>query len=78
MRKLIFAFHVIGLIAMFPIVVVLEMNHGTGRLIDKNSPSGVTKKVDDVITQSAGKLIIQNKGAAFDLSKNMMLLKTAH
>lgn len=32
MKKLVFATQVFGLLAMFPIVVFLEMNHATGNL----------------------------------------------
>lgn len=78
MKKIVFAVQVIGLITMFPVVVVLEMNHATGKLIDRNSPRGVTKKVDIMITRSAGKLKIQNEESNFELSKNIMLLKTTN
>ena len=42
MKKLVFAAQVFGLLAMFPIVVFLEMNHETGRSENVN-PSEVMK-----------------------------------
>lgn len=39
MKKLVFAIQVFGVIAMFPIYVILEMNHGTSELPgDSNHP----------------------------------------
>lgn len=39
MKKLVFAAQVFGVIAMFPIYVILEMNHGTSELPgDRNQP----------------------------------------
>lgn len=35
MKKLVFAAQVFGLIPMLPVVVILEMNHGTGRSSEK-------------------------------------------
>ena len=32
MKKLVFAVQVFGIIAMFPIYVILEMNHGTSEI----------------------------------------------
>jgi len=43
MKKLVFAAQVFGLLAMFPIVVFLEMNHATGRLPENINPSDVMK-----------------------------------
>jgi len=43
MKKLVFAAQVFGLLAMFPIVVFLEMNHATGRLPENVNPSDVMK-----------------------------------
>ncbi len=40
MKKLLFAVQVFGIIAMFPLYVILEMNHGTGLPENKNQ-SGV-------------------------------------
>jgi hypothetical protein len=39
MKKIVFAVQVFGLIAMFPIVVILEMNHTAGGSSESNSPS---------------------------------------
>ena len=78
MKKIVFAVQVISLIAMFPIVVVLEMNHSTGRLPEENSPSGMPKKVETTITRSAGKLKMPAEDSIFDFPKNMMLLKTGY
>lgn len=39
MKKFFFAVQVFGIIAMFPLYVILEMNHGTGALPEnKNHP----------------------------------------
>ncbi|MEP7377653.1 MAG: hypothetical protein ABI675_29885 [Chitinophagaceae bacterium] len=37
MKKFLFAVQVFGIIAMFPIYVILEMNHGTGSLPENKS-----------------------------------------
>ena len=46
MKKLVFATQVFGLIAMFPIVVILELNHGKRNTTESNSTSTVIQKVE--------------------------------
>jgi hypothetical protein len=46
MKKLVFAFQVFGLLAMFPIVVILEMNHVTGTAPKNNFNSRVILKTE--------------------------------
>jgi len=44
MKKIAFAIQVFGLIAMFPVYVVAEFNHGNGRLSSDNSELDSIKK----------------------------------
>ena len=49
MKKTMFAAKVFALIAMLPIVVILEFNHGAGDPSKNNSPSGVIDKTEKSI-----------------------------
>lgn len=46
MKKLLFAVQVFGIIAMFPIYVILEMNHGTQKLSENKNPAVVKERVE--------------------------------
>ena len=46
MKKFVFAVQVFGILAMFPLYVILEMNHG---LPESKSHSGVAEKPDKTI-----------------------------
>lgn len=47
MKKLLFAVQVFGAIAMFPLYVIVEFNHGTKTLPVNNSASVIEKKQKD-------------------------------
>lgn len=46
MRKLVFATQVLGIIAMFPVVVILEMNHTKAGASEIDSTSSLKKKTE--------------------------------
>lgn len=46
MKKLAFVTQVVGLIAMFPVVVILEMNHTKARASESDSTSGFKEKTE--------------------------------
>jgi hypothetical protein len=50
MKKFAFTVQVFGLMAMLPMFVILEMNHGTGKLSVNNSHPIVKEKVEKTIT----------------------------
>jgi hypothetical protein len=62
MKKLVFALQVFGIIALFPIYVILEMNHGTGLPENKNYP-GVTEKPEKTITRVSLNSKVQNENS---------------
>ena len=51
MKKIVFAAQVLGLIAMFPILVMLEMNHATGISHKNNAPCSVIEKAGETSVQ---------------------------
>jgi hypothetical protein len=53
MKKFSFTVQVFGLMAILPMFVILEMNHGTGRLSVNNSRPIVKEKVEKTITPEA-------------------------
>jgi hypothetical protein len=53
MKKFAFTVQVFGLMALVPMFVILEMNHGTGRLPVNNSHPIVKEKVEKTITSEA-------------------------
>ena len=53
MKKFAFTVQVFGLMAMVPLFVILEMNHGTGKLPENNSHTIVKEKIDNTITLEA-------------------------
>jgi len=59
MKKLVFAIQMFGLLAMFPVVVFLEMNHATRRFPENTNPSNVVmnseKSFVDVAEKSTDK-----------------------
>lgn len=52
MKKLAFAIQVFSLIAMFPVYVVAEFNHGTGRFPNNTSSKGIIKEPAKMNTKS--------------------------
>ncbi|MCW3089396.1 MAG: hypothetical protein JWP81_465 [Ferruginibacter sp.] len=55
MKKLLFAAQVFGLIAMFPFLVLLEMNHVKGDSSKNPYPSGVITDTEKANTRLPGK-----------------------
>lgn len=62
MKKFVFAVQVFGIIAMFPIYVILEMNHGTGLPENKNH-SGVAEKPEKTIFRVALNSKVENENS---------------
>ena len=52
MKKLLFAVQVFGIIAMFPLYVILEMNHATG-LPENKKQSGVIETAQKTIIRAS-------------------------
>lgn len=52
MKKIVFAVQVFGAIAMFPLYVLLEPNHGTSALPFNTSPLVIVKEQTDISTPS--------------------------
>lgn len=53
MKKVLFTIQMIALIAMFPVYLVTELNHETGRLPVNNSPSEFNEKPEESKIQPA-------------------------
>ncbi len=49
MKKLVFTIQVFGVIIMFPLYAVLEMNHARGKSPSNNTSSSVTRKQEKII-----------------------------
>lgn len=61
MKKLLFAVQVFGAIAMFPLYVIVELNHGLKTLPVNNSSSAIVREQRDISTQSG----IRNENVVF-------------
>lgn len=75
MKKLVFATQVFGLIAIFPIVVILEMNHKTGGSSKTNSSSPAvpdTEKTSILLQKKQNDKIVNE---TFIVTPEMFLLK---
>jgi hypothetical protein len=59
MKKLIFHAQVIGLTALFPLVVILELNHIQGRSAESISPAGIKKETQKTEVYLPGKVQAQ-------------------
>ena len=57
MKKLVFAVQVFGIIAMFPIYVILEMNHGTEKLFENKNHPVVKDRVEKTAIRAARRAI---------------------
>ncbi len=60
MKKLAFALQVFSLIAVFPVYVVAEFNHETGRLTGDHSTPAIIKESAKMNTQSTLSLAEEN------------------
>jgi hypothetical protein len=74
MKKTVFAAQVFALIAMLPIVVILEMNHVPPQ---RNMPSGSVNKTINTFTGLPEKTTDKLPGETFSVSLETFLLKTA-
>ena len=61
MKKLLFAVQVFGAIAMFPLYVIVEFNHGSKTLPVNTSTSVIENKQRDISTQSG----VRNENVVF-------------
>ena len=61
MKKLLFAVQVFGAIAMFPLYVIVEFNHGSKTLPVNNSSSVIVKEQKDISAQSG----VRNENVVF-------------
>ena len=77
MKKLVFAAQVFGLIAIFPIVVILEINHGARSSSESNSTSSVVQKPEktSICLPEKGKDKMVNE--AFLITLKILLLNKA-
>ena len=60
MKKFLFAVQVFGIIALFPIYVILEMNHG---LPENKNHSGVAEKPEKTIIRVALNSKVENENS---------------
>jgi len=74
MKKILFAAQVFGLIVMFPLIVVLEMNHVQGGTPEKNFPSGLTMDKAAIRLHGSTKSTVKND--VFAITFETLLLKT--
>lgn len=78
MKKIVFAFQVFGLIVMFPIYVVLEMNHGSVKLTGNNSRQGITGKMVKKGIEQSINTKSQNRDDIFYMTQKILFLNTAY
>ena len=75
MKKLVFAAQVFGLIAMFPVVVILEINHGTGNLSKSNSIPNIKLQTDiiDINLPQKGKDKMENESIPITIDTSLLM-----
>ena len=78
MKKTVFAAQVFALIAMLPIVVILEMNHVSGGSSENNAPSGSIKKTENTMIGLPEKAKDKRVSETFSITLETFLLKTAY
>ncbi|MEO5683209.1 MAG: hypothetical protein ABIQ88_11250 [Chitinophagaceae bacterium] len=74
MKKTVFAAQVFGLIAMLPLLVILEMNHVPKQL---NTPSAHGITTENTAVTLPGKVTGQFPGESLSVSLVTLLFKTA-
>jgi hypothetical protein len=67
MKKVVFTIQMFVLIALFPVYLVVELNHETGRLPVNNSSSNFTERPTESNIQPA--LNPKDKGVSFSILK---------
>ncbi len=75
MKKFVFAVQVFGLIAAFPLYVVVEFNHGAKALPGNNSDSVAIEKPVKKNLQSVINSTIENENKVLVISSKKSLLK---
>lgn len=73
MKKIVFAAQVSGLIALFPILVMLEMNHPGGASPANNAPSHDIKNVEETRTRFQKKVNDQVINETFPVMLKILL-----
>ncbi len=75
MKKIVFAAKVLGLLAMLPIVVIMEMNHNAGNSSELNPHPGDVKKkqVNDRFSSNKAKDKTGNEVSA--MHSEILLIK---
>ena len=63
MKKLVFAVQVFGIIAMFPIYVILEMNHGTEKLPESNNHPVAKEEVEKAAIRASFNFEARNENS---------------
>lgn len=71
MKKLVFAFQMFGVIAMFPLYVIVEFNHAKRTLPEQNPSSVIEKKQGDNSLHPRSK----NEDAVFVMGENKQSIK---
>lgn len=74
MKKIVFAAEVFGLIAMLPIVMILQLNHIAGVSNETNSPSSVMKKKEKTIIHLSEKLKDKIANKSFSITQETIFL----
>jgi hypothetical protein len=74
MKKIVFAAEVFGLIAMFPIVMILQLNHTAGVSNENNSPSSVMKKKEKTSIHLSEKLKDKMANESFGITQETNFL----
>jgi hypothetical protein len=77
MKKLVFATEVLGLIVIFPIVMILQLNHEAGVSKENNSPSGVMKKKEKTSIHLSEKLKDESVNKSFSITEETIFLTRA-
>ena len=77
MKKLVFAVEVSSLIVMFPLVMILQMNHAAGTSNENNAPSNVIKKKEKTSLHLSGKLKDEPANESFSITEETFFLTRA-
>ena len=77
MKKLVFAAQVFGLIALFPAVIILEMNHGKRSARESDSTSCVKPNTEKISIRLPEKITDKMENEAFTITLKTFLLNKA-
>ena len=76
MKKILFALEMFGLLVMFPMYVLLEMNHNPGRLKGNNMQPRVKEQIEKTGTRLHENLKSENTNDIFEIGEKMLLTNT--